>query len=114
MHINYLSRGCYYFFRDAIARYDDEALQLLRNFRHHENSDTLVASLTDSFDRREASARRGNQSRSPVRTTNANVQSQDRIRNSMQRERGGGDEYAMDFNNTGGNMGKSQSNGGFS
>jgi len=23
MHINYLSRGCYYYFRDAIARYDD-------------------------------------------------------------------------------------------
>ena len=39
MHINYLNRGCYYFFRDAIARYDDEALQVLRNYRHHENSD---------------------------------------------------------------------------
>ena len=23
MHINYLTRGCYYFYRDAIARYDD-------------------------------------------------------------------------------------------
>ena len=42
MHINYLSRGCYYYFRDAIARYDEDALALLRNYRHHENSDQLV------------------------------------------------------------------------
>ena len=39
MHINYLSRGCYYFFRDAIARYDDNAMSLLRSYRHHEDSD---------------------------------------------------------------------------
>ena len=39
MHINYLSRGCYYFFRDAVARYDDEALSVLRNYRNHESSD---------------------------------------------------------------------------
>jgi len=39
MHINYLSRGCYYYFRDAIARFDDDAMALLRSYRHHESSD---------------------------------------------------------------------------
>ena len=74
MHINYLSRGCYYYFRDAIARYDDEALQLLRSYRHHENSDSLVNSLTECFDRREASIT-SNKQRSPIRTTTASVAS---------------------------------------
>ena len=54
MHINYLSRGCYYYFRDAIARYDDDALALLRSYRHHESSDQLVSNLTDYFNNREA------------------------------------------------------------
>lgn len=39
MHINYLSRGCYYYFRDAIARYGDDEMTLLRNYRNHESSD---------------------------------------------------------------------------
>lgn len=88
MHINYLSRGCYYFYRDAIGRYDSEAISLLRNYNHHENSDTLVASLTGSFERREANLTRGN-SKSPIRTTSASIASQDRVRSSMQREKGG-------------------------
>ena len=85
MHINYLSRGCYYFFRDSIARYDDNAMSLLRSYRHHESSDQLVTGLTQYFNSREATGpRRGAaDSVSPVRTTSANVASQDRIRTSI-------------------------------
>ena len=25
-HINYLSKGCYYFFRDALGRFDERAM----------------------------------------------------------------------------------------
>ncbi len=94
MHINYLSRGCYYYFRDAIARYDEEALECLRDYRHHENSDQLVSSLTEHFNDKDALAggkmknqrQRSNTSLSPVRMTNANVASQDRVRASMNRD----------------------------
>lgn len=89
MHINYLSRGCYYYFRDAVARYDDDAMALLRSYRHHENSDQLVNGLTEYFNEKEAqvsNVRRGQDSRSPVRTTSANVASQDRVRASIQRD----------------------------
>ena len=91
MHINYLSRGCYYYFRDAIARFDDDCMALLRSYRHHEDSDQLVSALTLFFNDREADVRslRQANSRSPVRTTSASVASQDRLRGSMQRERGG-------------------------
>ena len=89
MHINYLSRGCYYYFRDAVARYDDDAMALLRSYRHHENSDQLVNGLTEYFNEKEAqvsNVRRGQDSRSPVRTTSANVASQDHVRASIQRD----------------------------
>ena len=91
MHINYLSRGCYYYFRDAIARYDDDALALLRSYRHHESSDQLVSNLTDYFNNKEAGTakkgrRGGPDQASPVRTTAANVASQDRLRGSIERE----------------------------
>ena len=88
MHINYLSRGCYYYFRDAIARYGDDEMALLRNYRNHESSDQLVSSLTEYFNSKDASSGRrgGNSSQSPVRMTSANVASQDRVRASMQRE----------------------------
>ena len=33
MHVNYLSKGCYKYFGTAIARYDDEAMALLRAYR---------------------------------------------------------------------------------
>jgi len=77
MHINYLSRGCYYYFRDATARYDEDALALLRNYRHHESSDQLVSNLTEYFNTKDAtlSNNRQSNSRSPVRTTSANVAS---------------------------------------
>lgn len=90
MHINYLSRGCYYYFRDAIARYGDDEMALLRNYRNHESSDQLVSSLTEYFNSKDASSGRrgGNSSQSPVRMTSANVASQDRVRASMQRESG--------------------------
>lgn len=84
MHINYLSRGCYYHFRDAIARHDEDALNLLRGYRHHENSDTLVSSLTEFYDSREAvTSGKRRDATSPMRTTTANVASQDRIRASI-------------------------------
>ena len=76
MHINYLSRGCYYHFRDAIARHDEDALNLLRGYRHHENSDTLVSSLTEFYDSREAvTSGKRRDATSPMRTTTANVAS---------------------------------------
>lgn len=98
MHINYLSRGCYYYFRDAVGRYDDDAMALLRSYRHHENSDQLVNGLTEYFNDREAkvsNVHRGQDSRSPVRMTSANVASQDRVRASLQREN---DTIHTDFN----------------
>ena len=91
MHINYLSRGCYYYFRDAIARFDDDAMALLRSYRYHESSDQLVTSLTEFYNEREVSisnVRRGTDVHSPIRTTSANVASQDRVRSSIERERG--------------------------
>ena len=39
MHVNYLSKGCYKYFGAAIARYDDDAMALLKSYRNHENSD---------------------------------------------------------------------------
>ena len=90
MHINYLSRGCYYYFRDAIARYETEALNVLRDYRHHESSDQLVNAMTEYFNSKEATpkSRAARDSQSPIRTTSANVASQDRVRASMKRERG--------------------------
>ena len=78
MHVNYLSKGCYKYFGAAIARYDDEAMALMRDYRNHQSSDQLVTSLTEYYNTREAtnsSARRGQASKSPVRTTSANVAS---------------------------------------
>ena len=101
MHINYLSRGCYYHFRDAIARYDEDALNLLRGYRHHENSDTLVSSLTDHYDSREAvtNTKKRGDAASPMRTTTANVASQDRLRTSIQRDQPTiNQDLANDFN----------------
>ena len=62
MHVNYLSKGCYKYFGAAIARYDDEAMALMRDYRNHQSSDQLVTSLTEYYNTREAtnsSARRG-------------------------------------------------------
>ena len=90
MHVNYLSKGCYKYFGTAIARYDAEAMAMLRGYRNHESSDQLVTSLTEYYNMREAnvgSGRRGQASKSPVRTTSANVASQDRIRSSIERDR---------------------------
>ena len=79
MHVNYLSKGCYKYFGTAIARYDAEAMGILRGYRNHESSDQLVASLTEYYNTREANVsgggRRGQATKSPVRTTSANVAS---------------------------------------
>ena len=52
-HINEISRDCYYYYRDAIARHDETALGVLRNYRHHENSDQLISNMTLNFNSRE-------------------------------------------------------------
>lgn len=99
MHVNYLSKGCYKYFGAAIARYDDDAIVLLKSYRNHESSDQLVTSLTEYYNTREATAsggRSGRATKSPVRTTAANVGSQDRIRTSIERDRFG-DGMATDF-----------------
>ena len=101
MHVNYLSKGCYKYFGTAIARYDAEAMGMLRGYRNHESSDQLVTSLTEYYNTREANVsggRRGQASKSPVRTTSANVASQDRIRSSIERDRfDGQQQLATDF-----------------
>jgi len=103
MHVNYLSKGCYKYFGAAIARYDDETMALLRDYRAHESSDQLVTNLTEYYNTREAtttsgvSGRRGQATKSPVRTTSANVASQDRIRSSIERDRFDNGGMATDF-----------------
>lgn len=54
-HINYLSKGCYYFFRDGLGKFDETAMQLLRAYNNHENSEQLVHSLMDHYDSQEVS-----------------------------------------------------------
>ena len=67
-HINFLSRGCYYYFRDAIGRFDADAMALVRTYRNHENSDQLVTAMTEHYNDSESVSRSvGNNSRSPVR-----------------------------------------------
>ena len=98
-HINYLTKACYYFFRDSIAKRNDECIQILRDYNHHEDSDTLVKRCTDHYNKvvgrtvdRDygnpygGSSKYGNSSKSPVRTTSANVASQKRLMDSIERE----------------------------
>ena len=99
-HINYLTKACYYFFRDSIAKRDDSCIQILRDFNHHEDSDTLIKRCTDHYNKvvgrtvdRDysnpygGSSKYGNSSKSPVRTTSANVASQKRLMDSIEKDR---------------------------
>ena len=63
-HINYLSKGCYYFFRDALGKFDESAMALLRVYNNHENSEQLVHSLMDNYDSREVVVSRAKNTRS--------------------------------------------------
>ena len=89
-HINYLSKACFYFFRDQISHYDEDVISMLRQYNHDEDSDRLIRKLTEYYNMKSAqdngpsasyggvnsSARRQKvSSKSPVRTTSANINS---------------------------------------
>ena len=92
MHINYLTKGCYYFFRDSIAQRDDVCMQILRDFNHHEDPDILIHRCTEHYNHingraidrdygnpyapRSSNSRADKYSKSPVRTTPSSIASQ--------------------------------------
>ena len=104
MHINYLTKGCYYFFRDSIAKRDDICVQILRDYNHHEDSDILIKRCTEHYNNingraaerdygnpygeRGSNSRLGDKhsSKSPIRTTSANVASQKRLMDSIEKD----------------------------
>jgi hypothetical protein len=95
-----MSKACYYFFRDSIAKRDDACIQILRDYNHHEDSDTLVKRCTDHYNKIVGrtvdrdytnpyggnTSKYANSSKSPIRTTSANMASQQRLMDSIERE----------------------------
>ena len=98
-HINFMTKGCYYFFRDSITNRDDVCMQILRDYNSHEDSDTLLKRCTDHYNNicgrtnerdygnpygeRSSNSRADKYSRSPIKTTGANSASQLFLRSSM-------------------------------